>query len=211
MEHNVHATFTPRANADIFDMNASGANQFGKFSITGTATRDPSQPDNFVVAFFRDYIVGPPRPQQLQVSRQAAEKEPRTHGVNGAAGGEGRERKVPRKYAHDMNRSMSKRGDVMPKLVDILKHLQGKPEAFYFNQPVDPVALQIPHYVNIIKHPMDFSTIADKLSSERYNSQDDFGADVRLVFDNAVTFNVMTNDPVRGAFPQPWSDSPFHR
>lgn len=70
-----------------------------------------------------------------------------------------------------------------------------------FNSPVDPVALNIPHYPSIIKNPMDFSTIDRKLASSnpakpdsnprnpRYNNADEVVTDVRLIFSNCVTFN----------------------
>ena len=74
-------------------------------------------------------------------------------------------------------------------------------EAFPFLLPVDPAALNIPHYPSIIKRPMDFSTIEFKLASSnpqkpdrnpnnpRYHTSDDFIADVRLIFSNRLTFN----------------------
>lgn len=74
-------------------------------------------------------------------------------------------------------------------------------DATPFRSPVDPEALNIPHYLQIIKHPMDFSTIERKLLASnpikpdptpvnpRYISADEFVADVRLIFSNCVTFN----------------------
>lgn len=70
-----------------------------------------------------------------------------------------------------------------------------------FLNPVDPVALGIPHYPTIIKHPMDFSSIERKLTTSnpakpdpnpanpRYGSVDDIVADIRLIFANCLTFN----------------------
>ncbi|CDO72429.1 hypothetical protein BN946_scf184977.g129 [Trametes cinnabarina] len=70
-----------------------------------------------------------------------------------------------------------------------------------FLTPVDPVALGIPHYPTIIKHPMDFSTVERKLASSnpakpdpnpanpRYHSASEFIADIRLIFSNSLTFN----------------------
>lgn len=42
------------------------------------------------------------------------------------------------------------------------------PNAFIFHEPVDPVKLNIPDYLDIIKQPMDFSTIKQKLSNNQY-------------------------------------------
>jgi hypothetical protein len=70
-----------------------------------------------------------------------------------------------------------------------------------FLRPVDPIALNIPHYPTIIKTPMDFGTIEQKLASSnpakpdpnlqnpRYHHADEFISDVRLIFSNCVTFN----------------------
>jgi len=55
--------------------------------------------------------------------------------------------------------------------------------------PVDPVALQLPDYFNVVKHPMDLGTVQQKLQSRQYKSMEEFGADVRLTFDNAMLYN----------------------
>jgi hypothetical protein len=82
-----------------------------------------------------------------------------------------------------------------------IRSLKKLKDATPFLQPVDPVALNIPHYPNIIKSPMDFSTIDRKLASSnpakpdsnpqnpRYRNADEFITDVRLIFSNCVTFN----------------------
>lgn len=59
--------------------------------------------------------------------------------------------------------------------------------AFYV--PVDPVALNIPHYFTAIKNPMDLSTVAKKLQTGAYQRAKDFEADVRLIFSNCYKFN----------------------
>lgn len=58
-----------------------------------------------------------------------------------------------------------------------------------FSQPVDYVALGIPHYPTIIKRPMDLGSIQKKLGANEYSSVDEWIADVRLTFQNATTFN----------------------
>lgn len=82
-----------------------------------------------------------------------------------------------------------------------IRSLKKMKDAAAFIHPVDPVALNIPHYPSIIKSPMDLGTIERKLMSSnsqkpdtnpnnpRYNSADEFIADVRLVFTNCLTFN----------------------
>ena len=58
-----------------------------------------------------------------------------------------------------------------------------------FAQPVDPVALNIPHYHNVIKKPMDLSTIDKKLTAGQYENAREFEADVGLMFNNCYKFN----------------------
>lgn len=58
-----------------------------------------------------------------------------------------------------------------------------------FLHPVDPVALNIPHYYTIIKKPMDLSTVADKLKSGVYGNAHDFERDVKQIFKNCYLFN----------------------
>ena len=71
----------------------------------------------------------------------------------------------------------------------VLKYLLRHKHAAWFADPVDPVAMGIPHYAEIIKTPMDFGTIKGKYKGGRYASAEAFAADVRLVFRNATTFN----------------------
>lgn len=59
----------------------------------------------------------------------------------------------------------------------------------YFTHPVDPVALNIPTYFQVIKKPMDLGTIQNKLDGNQYEKARDFEEDVRLVFKNCYKFN----------------------
>jgi hypothetical protein len=54
---------------------------------------------------------------------------------------------------------------------------------------VDPIALGIPTYFDVIKKPMDFGTIYGKLNAATYRTMDEFTCDMELVFRNALTFN----------------------
>jgi Bromodomain len=40
--------------------------------------------------------------------------------------------------------------------------------AWIFHEPVDPKRLNIPDYFDIIKHPMDFGTVKNKLNTNQY-------------------------------------------
>jgi bromodomain-containing factor 1 len=61
--------------------------------------------------------------------------------------------------------------------------------SYPFVSPVDPVALNIPSYLKIIKKPMDFGTIEKNLKAGVYQSAKDFYNDALLVFGNCYKFN----------------------
>ena len=73
--------------------------------------------------------------------------------------------------------------------VAILRHIKRSPDAWPFLKPVDYVALNIPHYPNIIKHPMDLSTIEKKLHDHVYPTVSDLVEDMKLMINNCYTFN----------------------
>lgn len=75
----------------------------------------------------------------------------------------------------------------------ILKSLINHPNSYGFTEPVDPVALNIPDYFLVIKEPMDLGTIQTKLEDDMYFSADEFAADVRLTFSNAMKYNPPSN------------------
>ncbi|CAJ0827420.1 11870_t:CDS:2 [Entrophospora sp. SA101] len=75
-----------------------------------------------------------------------------------------------------------------------LKKRQHSAYAYPFYEPVDAEKLGIPEYPNIIKNPMDLSTIYNKLEKEEYTSAEEFEADIRLMFDNCYKFNAPGTD-----------------
>jgi len=62
-----------------------------------------------------------------------------------------------------------------------------------FNQPVDFVALDIPDYPVRIKCPIDLGTIRSKLQRGEYVSALTIESDLRLVFQNAMSYNPPTH------------------
>jgi len=62
-------------------------------------------------------------------------------------------------------------------------------EAEIFLKPVDPIDLGIPDYFDIIKNPMDFSTIKKKLNQSLYTKCRDFIDDIELTFNNCIKYN----------------------
>ncbi|KAL0363523.1 UNVERIFIED_CONTAM: Transcription factor GTE12 [Sesamum calycinum] len=67
------------------------------------------------------------------------------------------------------------------------------PDGWIFSEPVDPVKLNIPDYFSVITDPMDLGTIKRKLEGNMYFGAEDFAADVRLTFSNAMLYNPPDN------------------
>ncbi|KAF1322435.1 Histone acetyltransferase, partial [Globisporangium splendens] len=97
-------------------------------------------------------------------------------------------------------KSFEKLGEILAKLMSDARNHRG-----VFNTPVDPIALNLPTYTEIIKvrhfvfllvaiparrpNPMDLGTVKKRLAEGKYLEMQDFVADVRLVFENAKLFN----------------------
>ncbi|XP_048858521.1 bromodomain-containing protein 3b isoform X6 [Brienomyrus brachyistius] len=74
----------------------------------------------------------------------------------------------------------------------ILKEMLSKKHAAYawpFYKPVDAEALELHDYHEIIKHPMDLSTVKKKMDSRDYQDAQSFAADIRLMFSNCYKYN----------------------
>ncbi|XP_036413426.1 bromodomain-containing protein 3-like isoform X2 [Colossoma macropomum] len=81
----------------------------------------------------------------------------------------------------------------------LLKEMLAKKHAAYawpFYRPVDTKALGLHDYHEIIKHPMDLSTIKVKLDSCQYPNAQAFAADIRLMFSNCYKYNPPDHDVV---------------
>ncbi|XP_058520514.1 bromodomain adjacent to zinc finger domain protein 2B isoform X5 [Ochotona princeps] len=93
----------------------------------------------------------------------------------------------------------------------ILTEMETHEDAWPFLLPVN--LKLVPGYKKVIKKPMDFSTIREKLSSGQYPNLETFAVDVRLVFDNCETFNEDDSDigraghSMRKYFEKKWTDT----
>ncbi|XP_066065099.1 bromodomain-containing protein 2-like isoform X1 [Chamaea fasciata] len=115
----------------------------------------------------------------------------------------GRPIKPPKKDLPDSQQHQtSKRGKLSEQLKycnGILKELLSKKHAAYawpFYKPVDASALGLHDYHEIIKHPMDLSTIKRKMENRDYRDAQEFAADVRLMFSNCYKYNPPDHDVV---------------
>lgn len=70
-------------------------------------------------------------------------------------------------------------------LVKLMKHRNAWP----FLEPVDPIEHNVPDYFDVVKTPMDFGTIAQRLKNNKYSNMTSFISAICLVFDNAILYN----------------------
>jgi hypothetical protein len=75
------------------------------------------------------------------------------------------------------------------KCLQTLQKLMSQRRSHWFNTPVDPIKLKLPDYFNVIAKPMDLGTIQEQLLANQYDSVEQFAADVRLVWSNALLYN----------------------
>ncbi|KAL9282558.1 Transcription factor GTE12 [Arabidopsis thaliana] len=76
----------------------------------------------------------------------------------------------------------------------LLRFLMEHRGGWLFKEPVDPVKMEIPDYFNVIQKPMDLGTVKSKLLKNVYSNADEFAADVRLTFANAMHYNPLWNE-----------------
>ncbi|XP_051923861.1 bromodomain-containing protein 3-like isoform X2 [Hippocampus zosterae] len=89
-------------------------------------------------------------------------------------------------------RKAGKLGEQMKHCDAILKEMLSKKHAAYawpFYKPVDAEALELHDYHDIIKHPMDLSTVRKKMDKGEYCDPQSFATDVRLMFSNCYKYN----------------------
>ncbi|KAJ1495788.1 Bromodomain-containing protein, partial [Baffinella frigidus] len=72
----------------------------------------------------------------------------------------------------------------------VLKKIKGnQSKAAPFLEPLDPIALGLYDYFEVVKRPMDLGTVERTLKGGEYASARDFLADLRRIFDNAMLYN----------------------
>ena len=74
------------------------------------------------------------------------------------------------------------------------------PEALPFHSPVNPEELGLPDYFNVIKKPMDLSTIKKRLEDGTYTNPQEYVDDMWLMFNNAWTYNKKTSKVIQFFF-----------
>uniref|UniRef100_A0A3Q3X3T5 Bromodomain-containing protein 2 n=1 Tax=Mola mola TaxID=94237 RepID=A0A3Q3X3T5_MOLML len=155
-----------------------------------------------------------PRTKKKGVKRKADTTTPSTMGLSvGMSGpmmantgrrvGSGRPIKPPKKDLPDsVQLQPSRKSKLSPQLrycSGLLKEMLSKKHVAYawpFYTPVDAAALGLHDYHDIIKCPMDLSTIKRKVDCREYRDAQQFASDVRLMFSNCYKYNPPDHDVV---------------
>lgn len=82
-------------------------------------------------------------------------------------------------------------------LLHLLNDMQNHTSAWPFAQPVNRD--EVPDYYEVIKEPMDLSTMEERLSNDLYPKPEDFVKDAKLVFDNCRRYNNETTPYAKSA------------
>ena len=82
----------------------------------------------------------------------------------------------------------------MRKCLKILSNLKKHQFVFPFLKPVDPIALQVPDYFDIVKEPMDLGTVERNLRNGVYATPSQFSSDVRKIWNNSFLYNAKGSD-----------------
>lgn len=78
---------------------------------------------------------------------------------------------------------------VSHKCLPIIQDLIDDQFGWVFIDAVDPVALGLPDYLDVVKNPMHLELVKKKLENAIYSDMETFERDVKLVFENAILYN----------------------
>ncbi|KAK5945233.1 histone acetyltransferase [Knufia obscura] len=82
-------------------------------------------------------------------------------------------------------------------LLHLLNDMQNHTSAWPFAQPVNRE--EVPDYYEVIKEPMDLSTMEERLQADLYPKPEDFIRDAKLIFDNCRKYNNETTPYAKSA------------
>ncbi|OCF45433.1 hypothetical protein I317_00679 [Kwoniella heveanensis CBS 569] len=82
-------------------------------------------------------------------------------------------------------------------LEKIVNELKSTPESVAFQKPVSK--RDAPDYYEVIKKPMDLTTILRNVKARKYKSKADFESDLNLIWSNCFEYNSQETHPIRAA------------
>ncbi|KAL6752956.1 hypothetical protein V8C86DRAFT_2737296 [Haematococcus lacustris] len=128
-------------------------------------------------------------PVVLDYSAQAAPAQAVKRPFSGGLGGS--EQKRPKATDESQRRIDQMYKDITSLITR--KLASRKADFLWFKEPVSPKV--VPDYYNVIKNPMDFSTIRQKIQRQQYSTPLDVCEDVRLIWRNCATYNQVGTVP----------------
>jgi len=204
--------------AGSYNVYGRGVNEFGEFNLVGTLIIQGKA--NGLMQVYRIYEQ-PPQPVVVQPASKKSGKvfpggmtekagnsgpvpamkpaERFTPSMSGLQRREssGRSLKLPPRLEEDDPQAVMDR--LMDQCRQILKELRVKDLHSIFAAPVDPVALNIPNYLEVITEPMDLGTIENRMNANVIESPEEFARLVRLTFTNAIKYNSRPDNAVHRA------------
>ena len=214
-DRDLDITFTKKEDSNDYNVTGSGLNKFGKFTLQGTLKPNMIiqlykiyQPRKAPVQTPRGSIGGSPRPRNSPRESSSRKRRPSLAlAESQQAHKEKKVPKIPSQKNKQAQRAASSESNVVSSRVsrpppfvakckEVLKDIKKQVSSIYFAEPVDHVKLGIPDYPSIVKEPMDFGTISANLEKNYYKSHEMFAEHMRLVFRNAIKYNVRRDNPV---------------
>ncbi|KAM6942282.1 CREB-binding protein isoform 1-T1 [Lycodopsis pacificus] len=128
-----------------------------------------------------------PEPMEVEEKKMEIKTEPKEEeegGANSTASSS------PSQSRRKIFKPEELRQALMPTLESLYRQ---DPESLPFRQPVNPMHLGIPDYFDIVKNPMDLSTIKRKLDTGQYQEPWQYVDDVWVMFNNAWVYNRKTS------------------
>jgi len=93
------------------------------------------------------------------------------------------------------SKSNKANNDALRKCYNLLQKLKKHPASGPFLLPVDVVALGLHDYYNVVKEPMDLSTVENRMKHGYYFTAAEFAEDCRKIWNNAFLYN-MKGSPI---------------
>lgn len=81
--------------------------------------------------------------------------------------------------------------DDLSKAANLIKHLESQRESSEFLAPVDYKGLGLDDYPQVVKTPMDLSTVRKKLKTGKYQRLTEVVGDICLIWENCRAYNAL--------------------
>ncbi|XP_047220315.1 CREB-binding protein isoform X2 [Girardinichthys multiradiatus] len=158
-----------------------------EFEAAGGKTEPKTETENDSAAVKKEEPEEKPEPMEVEEKKPEMKTEPKEEEENGP---NGTSSSSPSQSRRKIFKPEELRQALMPTLESLYRQ---DPESLPFRQPVDPMLLGIPDYFDIVKNPIDLSTIKRKLDTGQYQEPWQYVDDVWLMFNNAWLYNRKTS------------------